>query len=68
MSEIEKLRELLREARGVISEDYDRSRPSLCDRIDEALAESVEESDGSACPQCGCANCEAGRAEQEGAS
>jgi hypothetical protein len=35
----------------------------LKDRIDAALAEPVEETDGSACPQCGCDNCEAGRAE-----
>jgi hypothetical protein len=34
-------------------------------RIDEVLAEPVEESDGSACPQCGCDACEAGRAEYE---
>jgi hypothetical protein len=39
MTENEKLRALLKEARGVISEDYDRSVPGLVDRIDAALAE-----------------------------
>ncbi len=42
MSENEKLRALLAEARGVIDEGYDRGIPSIIQRIDAALAESVD--------------------------
>ena len=38
---------------------------ALNEKILAALNEPVEETDGSACPQCGCDNCEAGRAEYE---
>ena len=46
MTNEEKLRALLAEARGVISEDYDRGTPSVMDRIDAALAETVGECAG----------------------
>ena len=45
MTENEKLRALLAEARGVIDEDYDRGIPSITERIDAALAEPVVDDD-----------------------
>ncbi len=75
MTENEKLRALLKEAREFVR-TMDAGCPNdqcehcaiaddIVRRIDDALAEQVEESDGSACPQCGCDACEAGRAEYE---
>jgi hypothetical protein len=64
MANEEKLRALLAEARVLCDYNVDaQGRRELRVRIDAALAEPVEETDGSACPQCGCDNCEAGRAE-----
>jgi hypothetical protein len=76
MTDVAKLRALLAEAREFVRTFGEAGCPNdQCEhcaiaadtirRIDEALAEPVEESDGSACPQCGCDNCEAGRAAQE---
>jgi cob(I)alamin adenosyltransferase len=84
MTENEKLRALLKEARACLFNlgadsatayyehgdclAYKKAEDEAAEihaRIDEVLAEPVEESDGSACPQCGCDACEAGRAEYE---
>lgn len=74
-SEVEKLRALLVEAREFVALFHEAGCPAdqcegcaastdMMQRIDAALAEPVE--DGGFCHQCGCDNCEAVRAEEEG--
>ncbi len=66
-----KLRNLLAVARPMMFADAKANRGfvdrlfTLNQQILDALKEFDAEFDGSGCPQCGCENCEAGRADYE---